>query len=49
MFANKPAMAKEWASATPSQKALPDRVSKKAAGGPVAPPSRFTPNKRFGR
>lgn len=31
MFANKPKMAKEWASATPSIKALPQKV-----GSPVA-------------
>lgn len=28
MFANKPGMAKEWASATPSIKKLPNKVKK---------------------
>ena len=49
MFKNKPAMAKEWEAATPAGAKLPERVGKKKAGGAVAPPSRFTPNKRFGK
>ncbi len=34
MFANKPKMAKEWASKTKSIKALPNKVTSKTPSGP---------------
>lgn len=41
MFANKPKMAKEWASVTPSIKKLPNRVKKSKSSGskPVTAPA----------